>query len=336
MLTAAIAGLAASWLFGFSVLEGLLVGSIVSATDGAAIFGLLRDSSLRPRIARTLEGEAGVNDPIAVLLVVGLIDWIELPDYGLGDMVLLFLQELGIGLAVGIAVGWIAVQGLRRASLGGESGYAIGTIGAAAVAFGAGSLHGSGFLAVYLAGLFLGTVPIPAKPRGDPLSPGSRSGQPGDDVRRPRPARLPIAARRRRVRGDAAGARSDARRATGGDLPGDAAVRVHVSRAIRSGLGGAPRRDPGRPRHLSGDRGVRRGLDFFNIVFFAVLLSTLLQGATFEPFAKALGVTSDPKPAPTAARLPRPPSPAPRSSPSGPGLTATATRAFRGRYWGSR
>ena len=59
VLTAAIAGLAASWLAGFSVLEGLLVGSIVSATDGAAIFGLLRDSSLRPRIARTLEGGQG-------------------------------------------------------------------------------------------------------------------------------------------------------------------------------------------------------------------------------------------------------------------------------------
>ena len=73
-----------------------------------------------------------MNDPIAVLLVVGLIDWIELPDYGLGDIPLLFLQELGVGPAVGIAVGWIAVQGLRRASLGGESGYAIGTIRPAA------------------------------------------------------------------------------------------------------------------------------------------------------------------------------------------------------------
>src|SRR5687768_5945825 len=82
LLTAAISGFAATWLFDLSLLEGMLLGSIVSVTDGAAIFGLLRDSTLRRRVARTLEGETGLNDPVAVLLVVGLIDWIELPDYG--------------------------------------------------------------------------------------------------------------------------------------------------------------------------------------------------------------------------------------------------------------
>src|SRR3954464_6426540 len=164
LLTAAITGLAATWLFDISFLEGMLLGSIVSATDGAAIFGLLRHSRLRERVSRTLEGETGLNDPMAVLLVVGLIDWIQLPHYGLEDMALLFARELAIGLAVGLAVGWLAVHGLRRALLGSEAGYVIGTMGAAAVAFGAASsLHGSGFLAVYLAGLMLGTVPIPAK-----------------------------------------------------------------------------------------------------------------------------------------------------------------------------
>jgi cell volume regulation protein A len=164
LLTAAISGLAAAWLFGLSLLEGMLLGAIVSATDGAAIFGLLRHSRLRQRVARALEGEAGLNDPIAVLLVVGLIDWIQLPDYGLGDMVLLLVRQLTIGLVIGTAVGWLAVHGLRRAWLGSEAGYVIGTIGAAAVAFGAASsLHGSGFLAVYLAGLSLGSVPIPAE-----------------------------------------------------------------------------------------------------------------------------------------------------------------------------
>src|SRR5438874_1350695 len=88
LLTAAISGVVATWLFDLSLLEGLLLGSIVSATDGAAIFGLLRESTLRRRVARTLEGEAGLNDPVAVLLVIGLIDWIQLPNYGLGDMVL--------------------------------------------------------------------------------------------------------------------------------------------------------------------------------------------------------------------------------------------------------
>ena len=73
LITAVIAGLAASWLFDFSPLEGLLLGSIVAATDGAAIFAMLRGSTLQRRLARTLEGEAGFNDPVAVLLVVGFI-----------------------------------------------------------------------------------------------------------------------------------------------------------------------------------------------------------------------------------------------------------------------
>src|SRR4051812_4326183 len=63
LLTAVLAGFAATWLFDLSTLEGLLVGSIVASTDGAAIFALLRGSTLRRRIARTLEGEAGLNDP---------------------------------------------------------------------------------------------------------------------------------------------------------------------------------------------------------------------------------------------------------------------------------
>jgi cell volume regulation protein A len=77
LLTALIAGFAAHLLFEFSLLEGLLLGSIVSSTDGAAIFALLRGSSLHRRVGRTLEGESGLNDPLAVLLVIGLIDWIQ-------------------------------------------------------------------------------------------------------------------------------------------------------------------------------------------------------------------------------------------------------------------
>jgi cell volume regulation protein A len=82
ILTALLTGLAAAWLFDFSTLEGLLVGSIVASTDGAAIFALLRGSTLKRRVARTLEGEAGLNDPIAVLLVLGFIDWIQKPTTG--------------------------------------------------------------------------------------------------------------------------------------------------------------------------------------------------------------------------------------------------------------
>lgn len=82
LVTALIAGLAATWLFDLSLLQRLLLGSIVASTDGAAIFALVRDSRLKRRVARSLEGESGLNDPLAVLLVIGLINWIQQPGYG--------------------------------------------------------------------------------------------------------------------------------------------------------------------------------------------------------------------------------------------------------------
>ena len=78
---------------------------------------MLRGSTLRRRLARTLEGEAGMNDPVAVLLVLGFIDWIEKPDFGLLDLVRDFVLELGIGLVIGLAMGWLSVQALQRTRL---------------------------------------------------------------------------------------------------------------------------------------------------------------------------------------------------------------------------
>src|SRR3954470_12783550 len=115
--TALVCGAAAIWLFDFSTLEGLLVGAIVSATDGAAIFSLLRNSTLRRRLARTLEGESGFNDPIAVLLVIGFIDWITHPGYGFDDELLLFVRQIFIGTAVGVGVGWGSVKALQSVRL---------------------------------------------------------------------------------------------------------------------------------------------------------------------------------------------------------------------------
>src|SRR3954471_15404058 len=117
LATAALAGLAAKVLFDFSTLESLLVGSILAGTDGAAVFALLRGSTLRRRLAKTLEGESGLNDPIAVLLVVALIAAITEPHYGLADAVWLFVRQLGIGTAVGLAVGWLGVRVFERVRL---------------------------------------------------------------------------------------------------------------------------------------------------------------------------------------------------------------------------
>src|ERR687891_895515 len=100
ILTALIAGAAAIWLFDVGTLEGLIIGSAVAATDSAAIFAVLRGSRLRRRLARTLEGESGMNDPVPLLLVVGFIDWIESPAYGAADMTATLVGSLALGLVV--------------------------------------------------------------------------------------------------------------------------------------------------------------------------------------------------------------------------------------------
>jgi cell volume regulation protein A len=301
LVTAVIAGLAAAWLFDLSTLEGLLVGSIVSVTDGAAIFALLRGSTLRRRLARTLEGEAGLNDPVAVLLVVGFIDWITHPGYGILDMLGLFAQQLGIGLAVGLGVGWLAVQGLRRTRLATAGLYPVATIATAAVSFGAADvLHGSGFLAVYLTGLTLGSAPIPAKSTVTTFHEGlawvaqlTMFVVLGLLVF---PSQLgPVL-----LEGTAL-----------------ALVLVLVARPVATWIATLGEGFDRRERLVLGWAGLRgavpvvlatfpviehvpHSLEFFNIVFFAVIVSTLLQGTTFEPLARRLGVTTS-EPA-----LPRP------------------------------
>src|SRR5919201_2525403 len=136
LITALVGGFAAAWLFDFSTLDGLLVGSIIASTDGAAIFAVLRGSTLRRRLARTLEGEAGLNDPVAVLLVLGFMDWIQKPDYGVADMALLFVRQLGIGLVVGLVVGWVATLALQRSRLASTGLYPVASLATAALAYG--------------------------------------------------------------------------------------------------------------------------------------------------------------------------------------------------------
>jgi potassium/hydrogen antiporter len=163
-VTAAVTGVAVAWLLDRPLLEGLLLGAILCSTDGAAIFALLRGSTLRRRLARTLEGEAGMNDPVAVLLVLGFIQWIEQPESGLVHMLQLLVQQLLIGGVVGLLVGRIAAVAFQRAQLASAGLYPVASIATAAIAFGGAEiLHGSAFLAVYLTGLVIGSAPIPAK-----------------------------------------------------------------------------------------------------------------------------------------------------------------------------
>src|SRR3954452_13585549 len=159
-LTAGITAVAAALLFTeLSTLEALILGSTVAATDAAAVFAVLRGSTLRRKLARTLEGESGVNDPIAVLLVIGCIEAIHSHGtYTLLDAAWLAVRELAIGTAIGLAVGWLGTVFLRRVTLPSAGLYPVASIALAGLAYGgAAEIHGSGFLAVFLAGLVIGS-----------------------------------------------------------------------------------------------------------------------------------------------------------------------------------
>jgi potassium/hydrogen antiporter len=301
IVTAVIAGLAASWLLDLSLLEGLLLGSILAATDGAAIFGLLRGSSLRRRLASTLEAESGLNDPVAVLLVLGFIEWIQNSSYGVLDMSWLFARQLGIGLVVGLAVGWLAVVTIRRVSLDARGLYPVTSVATAAIAYGgAAILDGSGFLSVYLAGLVLGGAHIPAKRTITAFHEGAAwAGQIALFLTL---GLLVFPSQLGNVAFDATVI---------------AVVLVLVARPIAVWLATALEPFTAGERLILGWAGLRgavpevlatfpvidgisHSLEFFNVVFFAVVVSTLVQGTTFEPLARVLGTTS------TEPALPRP------------------------------
>jgi cell volume regulation protein A len=292
--TAVITGLVAAWLFDFSTLEGLLLGSIVAATDSAAIFSLLRGSTLRRKLARTLEGEAGLNDPVAVLLVLGFIDWIQKPGYGLLDMALLFVRQLGIGLAVGLAIGWLSVKAFNRLRLASTGLYPVASICIAALAFGAADVaHGSGFLAVYLVGLSLGSSPIPGRQTVTAFHEGLAwvaqialfltlgllvfPSQLGDVALDGTILALVMALVARPV----------------STVVATLFNRYSMSERLVLGWAGLRGAVPVVLAEFPVIAHVPHSQEFFNITFFAVVISTLLQGLTFEPFAKALGATTD-------------------------------------------
>src|SRR5262245_6574581 len=136
LATAVIAGFAAKLIFDLTVLEGLIVGSAIAATDSAAIFAVLRRSRLERRLARSLEGESGMNDPVALLLVIGFIEWIQEPGFGLAEMAGLLALKIALGIAIGLALGWLAVRVLDRVRLPTDGIYPVATIAIAGLAYG--------------------------------------------------------------------------------------------------------------------------------------------------------------------------------------------------------
>lgn len=165
LITTALTGLAAVWLLDFDYAQGLLLGAIVASTDAAAVFFLLRANGLhlQRRVGATLEIESGSNDPFVVFLTVMLTEWIASDGtVGAASMLMSLVMQFGIGTLAGVLGGLAIAQSLNRFALPAGLHPLLAIAGAVALFGLTNLLGGSGFLAVYLAGLVVGNRPVRA------------------------------------------------------------------------------------------------------------------------------------------------------------------------------
>ncbi|HKQ35968.1 MAG TPA: potassium/proton antiporter [Nitrospiraceae bacterium] len=163
LVTALLIGVFVSWVQGFSFLEGLLLGAVVSSTDAAAVFMVLRarKTKIPRRLIQLLEFESGSNDPMAVVLTIALIQLLMEPSTSFGELVVFFVMQMGVGAALGIAMGEIMRRSFNALDLELEGIYPVLSVALALLTYGLTDyLHGSGFLAVYLAGLVMQRKPF--------------------------------------------------------------------------------------------------------------------------------------------------------------------------------
>lgn len=165
LITTAVVGAVAAWLFKLPIAEGLLIGAIVGSTDAAAVFSLLSTRSVRlnNRVSSALEIESGTNDPMAVMLTIGLVHYVLAPDsYGFVEITQLLATQITLGVGLGYAGGYLLIRTINEVELG-DSLYPLLTMFGGLLIYGVtASLGGSGFLAVYLAGLMFGNQPVRA------------------------------------------------------------------------------------------------------------------------------------------------------------------------------
>ena len=292
ILTAAITAVAADYLLGFSRTESFLLGAIVGSTDAAAIFATLRFTTLRSRLARVLEVESGMNDPMAVTLTVGMIAWLDNPAYDVADLVELLIRQLALGALIGIGIGMLASQVFSRIPASVAPFVPVASVATAALGFGVADFAGaSGFLSVYIVALFVGNTKSPYK---SSLAVFHEA----------------VAFLAQIVLFIVLGLLVFPAELRSVIVPGLAlaAVLVFVARPIAVWLSTAFQGFTHRERVFLGWAGLRGAVPIvlatfalsanvassdkiFNAVFFVVIVSALLQGPTLEPFARRLGLT---------------------------------------------
>jgi potassium/hydrogen antiporter len=305
VLTAAITGAGAWLLLDIEPLTAGLLGAVVASTDAAAVFSTLRTVRLPWRLAAILKVESGANDPLAVVLTLGLLEvWARQP--GPQELVVFAVLQPIMGAVVGGAVGLVAVWVLRHVRLPADGLYPVLALAFAGIAYGAGVwLRGSGFLAVYVAGLLIGGL-VRRRRRGirdfhEGLANAAEIGLFLVLGLLVFPSRLPAVA-------------------AVGILV--ALVLTFVARPLATVVCLAPFRVPWRQQTVIAWGGLRGavpivlatfpvtaghpdGRVLFDVVFFVVLVSTLVQGSTVGRLVNWLGIRgARPAWAPVAEALP--------------------------------
>jgi potassium/hydrogen antiporter len=162
--TAPLVAVAAHYALGFDWTVALLIGAALAPTDPAVTFSVLAGKEVEGRSGTILEGESGFNDPVGIALMIGMIELATVPSAGVADVAWEFLREMGVGLAVGAIAGFVLLQSLRRVPLPDRSLYPLAVLLSAGVIYGIASVsHGSGFLAVFVAGIVIGDAEFPRR-----------------------------------------------------------------------------------------------------------------------------------------------------------------------------
>jgi cell volume regulation protein A len=163
-LTAAAGAVLMHFGFGLSWFAALLVATAIAPTDPAVVFSVLGKRQIVGRSGTVLEGESGANDPVGIALMSSLIAAGAVSAHAFGQVGLEFLLQMVVGAAVGVVGGPALLWFMRHVRLPGEGLYPLRTLAAAGVLYGAATLaHGSGFLAVFIAGIVIGDADAPHK-----------------------------------------------------------------------------------------------------------------------------------------------------------------------------
>jgi cell volume regulation protein A len=162
--TAGLVTAAAHYVLGFAWATAALIGTALAPTDPAVVFSVLGKREVVGRSGTILEGESGANDPVGIALMIGVLELVGSDAGSPAAVVADFCVQMAVGLAVGAAGAWVLIRLMRRVPLPGEGLYPLRTLGMAGVIFGAAVLlHGSGFLAVFVAGVLVGDGNAPYK-----------------------------------------------------------------------------------------------------------------------------------------------------------------------------